>query len=85
MAFEKGGIPEAVVKDKDNMVRYDDKGRVVLSRFDDSITRIQWMNNNASRVVSRHPWGEINLHYYDPFGNLMPIPSTEKFEEISSF
>ena len=83
--LRKGGIPESLVKDKDNMVRYDDKGRVVVSRVDDSVTRIQWLQNDSSRVLSRHPWGEIDLRYYDPFGNPMPIPSTDKFVEKTSF
>lgn len=83
--LRKGGIPESVVKDKDNMVRYDEGGRVVESRLDDSITRIQWLQDDSSRVVSRHPWGEINLRYYDPFGKPMPIPGAEKFVEKNSF
>lgn len=83
--LRKYGIPETAVKEKDNMVRYDDKGRVVESRYDDSLTRTQWLKNESSRVVSRHPWGEITLRYYDRFGDPMPIPSGDAFEEKNSF
>jgi len=83
--LRKGGIPESVVKDKDNLVRYDEKDRVIESRFDDSLTRIQWLKNDSSRVVSSHPWGEVNLRYYDPFGNPKPIPAADKFVEKNSF
>ncbi len=83
--LRKGGIPQSLVKDKDDMVRYDEKGRVVASRYDGSVTRIQWLKNNVSRVVSRHPWGEINLRYYDRFGEKMPFPKVEKFEERKTF
>jgi len=82
--LRKGGIPESIVKDTDNLVRYDNKGRVVSERYNDSITKTQWLKDDVSRVVSRHPWGEINLRYYDPSGNPMPIPSSETFAEKSS-
>lgn len=83
--LRKGGIPASVVKEGDNLVRYDDKDRVIESRYDDSITRILWLKNESSRVVSSHPWGEVNLRYYDPYGDPMPIPASDKFEEKKTF
>ena len=83
--LRKGGVPESLVNKKDNMVRYDQKDRVIESRLDDSITKILWLKNDASRVVSRHPWGEINLRYYDQYGNSLPIPTADKFKEKQSF
>ena len=83
--LRKGGIPESLVNEKDNMVRYDQKDRVIESRNNDSITKILWLKNDASRVLSRHSWGEINLRYYDQYGNSLPIPAADKFEEKKSF
>ena len=80
----EGGISENTVKDDDNFVRYDDKGRIVLSRFNDGTTQTKWMANGVSRVVSKYSWGEVYLRYFGPNGNPIPIPESEKFQERNS-
>ncbi|MFK5923455.1 MAG: hypothetical protein QM496_14855 [Verrucomicrobiota bacterium] len=80
--LRKGGVPESVVKGNDNLIRYDEKGRVVESRLDDSLTKTRWLKNDVSRVVSRHPWGETTLRYYDKYGDSLPLPAGENYSQL---
>lgn len=82
--IREGGLPFSVVKEGDNFIRYDTKSRVNVSRFDGIISQTKWNSDSSRRVVSKYPWGEVFLRFFDKDGNFAPMPASEKFPERSS-
>ena len=83
--LREGGLSKSVVKDGDNVVQFNSKGRVFFSRWHGSTFHTSWFPDGSHRVVSRYPWGEIMLRHYDSNGNGKPMPADEKFAERNSF
>lgn len=82
--IREGGLPFSVVKEEDDFIRYDKNARVNVSRVEGIFSQTKWNDDGSRRVVSKYPWGEVFLRFFDKDGNFAQMPASEKFPERSS-
>ncbi len=74
-------LAKGTIQAEDNIVQYDENGRVYYSRFDGIETHRRFLEGDICRELKRYPWDEVVLRFVGPTGQPVPFPPGETFPE----